>query len=89
MDLRDLTDIIIICVLALMSVTALTIVINRIFFIAKIDISSFESLDELEKVLTRYMHVLATIGANAPYVGFLGTVAGIMVTFSMISIGWY
>jgi biopolymer transport protein ExbB len=86
MDLRALTDIIIICVLGLMSVIALAIVINRAFFIVKANVSAYKSAEELERALTRYMHILATIGANAPYVGLLGTVVGIMVTFSVISI---
>jgi biopolymer transport protein ExbB len=86
MDLRELTDIIIVCVLGVMSVTALSIVINRIFFIVRADISSYKSIEELERALTRYMHLLATIGANAPYIGLLGTVVGIMVTFGTISI---
>jgi biopolymer transport protein ExbB len=86
MDLRELTDITIICVLGIMSVMALAIVINRTFFIIKVNVSSYKSVEELERALTRYMHLLATIGANAPYVGLLGTVVGIMVTFSVLSI---
>jgi biopolymer transport protein ExbB len=85
MEMRELTDIAIICVLGIMSVTALAIVINRAFFISKIDVLSYNSVEELERALTRYMHLLATIGSNAPYIGLLGTVVGIMVTFSVIS----
>jgi len=39
---------------------------------------------ELELHLTRRLHVIATVGSNAPYVGLLGTVLGIMLTFASI-----
>jgi biopolymer transport protein ExbB len=86
MDLRNLVDIIIVCVLGFMSVIALGVVINRAIFIKKVAISEYKTAEELERALTRYMHLLATIGANSPYIGLLGTVAGIMVTFNTISI---
>ncbi|MDR1975392.1 MAG: MotA/TolQ/ExbB proton channel family protein [Campylobacteraceae bacterium] len=86
MDPREIVDIVIVCVLCFISVAALAIVINRAFFILKADISAYNSVEELERALTRYMHILATIAANAPYVGLLGTVVGIMVTFSVISV---
>ena len=31
--------------------------------------------------LTSKLHVIATVGSNAPYIGLLGTVLGIMLTF--------
>jgi biopolymer transport protein ExbB len=86
MDLRDLVDIIIIGVLGFISVAALAVIINRTFFLARVDISEYKSREELERALTRYMHILATIGANAPYIGLLGTVVGIMITFTSLSI---
>lgn len=45
------------------------------------NVREFSSLDELEGSLTDYMNLLASIGSNAPYVGMLGTVLGIMSTF--------
>lgn len=33
------------------------------------------------------MHIIATIGSNSPYVGLLGTVLGIMFTFSAMGTG--
>lgn len=35
----------------------------------------------MEHELTRGLHLIATIGSNAPYIGLLGTVLGIMFTF--------
>ena len=43
--------------------------------------TDFQSRRELELFLTRKLHLIATIGANAPYIGLLGTVLGIMLTF--------
>ena len=34
--------------------------------------------------LTKKIHLIATIGRNVPYIGLLGTVLGIMLTFYMI-----
>ena len=31
--------------------------------------------------MTKKLHLIATIGSNAPYIGLLGTVLGIMLTF--------
>ena len=67
-----------------MSVIALGIVLNRSIYLKKVELSSFDTLDELESNLTSYMHLLAAIGANAPYVGLLGTVMGIIATFGAI-----
>jgi len=35
-------------------------------------------------VLTKRLYLIATVGSNAPYVGLLGTVIGIMLTFATI-----
>jgi biopolymer transport protein ExbB len=35
----------------------------------------------LELEITKKLHLIATIGSNAPYIGLLGTVLGIMLTF--------
>ncbi len=80
-ETRLWVDICVITVLGIMSVVALTIIIERYFYIKKIDVREFSSLDELEGSLTDYMNLLASIGSNAPYVGMLGTVLGIMSTF--------
>ena len=41
----------------------------------------FADRKTLELELTRKLHILATIASNAPYIGLLGTVLGIMLTF--------
>lgn len=81
-----MVDIAVIIVLGGMSVVAFAVIINRAIFLKKVDISVYASLDELENALTAYMHLLASVGANAPYIGLLGTVMGIMATFSSMSV---
>jgi len=44
-------------------------------------IEDYDHRDHLELALTEIINIISAIGANAPYVGLLGTVAGIMITF--------
>ena len=64
-----------------MSIIAVAIGIERYLLFRKIKISDFSDRRSLELVLTSKMHLIATIGSNAPYIGLLGTVLGIMLTF--------
>ncbi len=70
-----------------MSVIAVAIFIERYLFYKKIDISQYKTIEMLELDLTRHLHIIATIGSNAPYVGLLGTVLGIMLTFYVMGTG--
>jgi len=67
--------------LILMSVIALSIAIERHMVYKTIDIAKFSKKKALEIELTKKLHILAIIGSNAPYIGLLGTVLGIMLTF--------
>lgn len=80
----------IIGLLVLMSIVSLAIFIERYFFISKINIEDYSgNRKTLELVLTKRISVVATIGSNAPYIGLLGTVLGIMLTFYTIGIAGY
>lgn len=72
----------IIGLLVLMSVMAVAIALERFLVMRRLDIRDYSDRRSLELELTRKLHLIGTIGANAPYVGLLGTVAGIMLTFS-------
>ena len=50
-------------------------------FYRKLDLAGFTHLDTLNIALTRNLTWIYTVGANAPYVGLLGTVLGILITF--------
>ncbi len=67
--------------LGIMSVAALSIVIERYLTYRKIQTQQFPDKRLLEYELTKGVHLIATIGSNAPYIGLLGTVLGIMFTF--------
>jgi len=67
--------------LLLLSVAALAIAIERYLAYRKIEVERFQDRRTLEFELTRRLHLIATIGSNAPYLGLLGTVLGIMSTF--------
>lgn len=79
--LKTYLDLIIFIVLGLMSFVALALVIERFMYLRRVKLDGFFSLESLEIALTKHFAVIATIGSNAPYVGLLGTVFGIMVTF--------
>jgi biopolymer transport protein ExbB len=80
----------IIGLLVVMSIISLTIFIERYFFIKRIDIDAYEGNRKgLEIVLTKRLAIVATIGSNAPYIGLLGTVLGIMLTFYTIGVAGY
>jgi biopolymer transport protein ExbB len=64
-----------------LSVTVVAIVLERLFFFRSVDLRNYASVKALELELTRRIFVVASVAANAPYVGLLGTVLGIMLTF--------
>ena len=67
--------------LVLMSVVTLWLFIERMMFYKSVRTEDYEHRDNLELDLTDNISVISAIGANAPYVGLLGTVVGIMITF--------
>ena len=68
-------------VLVLMSVVTLWLFIERMMFYKSVRIDDYDHRDNLELDLTDNIGVISAIGSNAPYVGLLGTVVGIMITF--------
>lgn len=79
--LSEYIDIFIFSVLGVMSVFSVAFVIERIVFFANCDTNKYTDLNELELDTTRNLTALSVIGTNAPYVGLLGTVVGVIVTF--------
>jgi len=67
--------------LVLMSVVSLWLFIERLMFYRGFAHESYTNKDALELDLSDHLGTIAAIGSNAPYVGLLGTVLGIMVTF--------
>lgn len=75
----------IIGILLAMSILALAVAMERVRCYRRLRMESYADKKELELHLTRRLHVIASVGSNAPYVGLLGTVLGIMYTFASIS----
>jgi biopolymer transport protein ExbB len=67
--------------LLLLSVVAVAIAVERHLVYKNLNIGHYPDMKSLELVLTEKLHFIATIGSNAPYIGLLGTVLGIMLTF--------
>ncbi len=74
-------DYAIVGILGLMSFLMVWLAIERYLYLRRIDVSTFSHLDELNVALTRNLTELSSIGSSAPYIGLLGTVFGILITF--------
>lgn len=75
-------------ILSLMSIVTLWLFIERLIFYKNVRTEDYEYRDNLDIDLTDNLGVISAIGTNAPYVGLLGTVVGIMITFySMGDVG--
>ena len=79
--LREAIDYGIIGLLIVLSIVALAIAIERYWVFRKVKFGDYAESKSLEIALTNKLHIIATIGGNAPYIGLLGTVMGIMLTF--------
>lgn len=80
--LSQLIDYGVVGLLIVMSIVAIGIALERWLFYRQVRIEMFDNKRALELALTKKLHLIATVGSNAPYIGLLGTVLGIMLTFS-------
>jgi biopolymer transport protein ExbB len=67
--------------LLVLSVWTLAVAVERWLFYRRIEIKQFPNHQMFEMALTKRLVVIGTVAANAPYIGLLGTVLGIMLTF--------
>jgi biopolymer transport protein ExbB len=79
--LKQYLDLAIFGILGLMSFFMIAYVVERYFYFARLDLSQFSTPQSLNVALTRHMTIIASIASNAPYIGLLGTVLGILITF--------
>jgi len=82
--LKEIVDYGIIGLLLLLSFFAIAIALERWSFYRKVDVERFKTKQELEIELTKGLTFIASVASNAPYIGLLGTVLGIMLTFYTI-----
>ena len=79
--LKEIVDYGVIGLLLILGLVACGVAIERWQYFQRIDLAEFQNRDTLEIALTKHLVVIGTIAANAPYIGLLGTVLGIMLTF--------
>lgn len=80
--LKQYLDIAILGTLGFMSFLMLALVIERYFYFLRVDLSQFNHIELLKADLTKNLTTISSIAANAPYIGLLGTVLGILLTFN-------
>lgn len=79
--LKHLVDYGVIGLLVSLSLLALAVAAERWLYYRRVTPTQFENIQLLEMALTKRLVVIGTVAANAPYIGLLGTVLGIMLTF--------
>ena len=79
--LSGIIDYGIVGMLTALSIVVVAVWLERYTFYRKVSIATFQDIKSLELALTGKLSVIASVGANAPYLGLLGTVLGIMLTF--------
>lgn len=80
-NLKYAVDYGVIGLLVVLALWALIVAVERWRFYTCADPSQFATLQSYEIALTQRLVIIGTIAANAPYIGLLGTVLGIMLTF--------
>ncbi len=85
--LKEYLDYLILGILGLMSFVLVWMVVERYLYFRKVELDAFTSEDSLNIALTQHLTIISSIGSNAPYVGLLGTVLGILITFYDIGQG--
>jgi len=83
-QLKDVVDYGIIGLLIFLSFITVAYFIERLLFYRSIDLSTYRHKLTLEIDLSKRLATIASIGTNAPYIGLLGTVIAIILTFYII-----
>ncbi len=79
--LKEAVDYGVIGLLLALSLWAVAVAVERWLFYRRIDPAQYPNLQVFELALTKRLVIIGTVAANAPYIGLLGTVLGIMLTF--------
>lgn len=79
--LKETVDYGVIGLLLVLSVWSVAVAVERWLFYRRVDLAQFQNLEVFETALTKRLVIIGTVAANAPYIGLLGTVLGIMLTF--------
>ncbi|MFG1293611.1 TonB-system energizer ExbB [Xanthobacter versatilis] len=84
--LNEAIDYGVIGLLLVLSILVVAVVLERIVFFARVRPEAYASSKVLELDLSKRLVVVASVASNAPYIGLLGTVLGIMLTFSSMDL---
>lgn len=84
--LVDLIDYGVIGILFLLCFIAVGLSAERFFFYRSLDVAKYARRQELELEIGKNLQFIGTVAGNAPYIGLLGTVLGIMLTFHTIGL---
>ncbi|HHD0409055.1 TPA: TonB-system energizer ExbB [Campylobacter jejuni] len=79
--LKDYIDLIIFLILGIMAFIAFWCIVERMLFFRKINFKNYENQEQFNDAISENLTTIYIIYSNAPYIGLLGTVIGIMVTF--------
>lgn len=79
--LKTYLDISVFGLLGIMSFVMIWLAIERKLFFSRLNLQDYDSIQSLKIDTTHNLTTIASIGSNAPYVGLLGTVLGILITF--------
>jgi len=83
-QLKDVIDYGIIGFLIFLSFITFAYAIERMLYYRSVDLSKYTHKLALEIDLSKRLATIASIGSNAPYIGLLGTVIAIILTFYII-----
>jgi len=83
-QIKDVVDYGIIGLLALLSFITFWFTIERVIYYRSINVNTYKNKTALELDLSKRLATIASIGSNAPYIGLLGTVLAIILTFYII-----
>nr|VFJ67533.1 MAG: biopolymer transport protein ExbB [Candidatus Kentron sp. FM]VFJ68868.1 MAG: biopolymer transport protein ExbB [Candidatus Kentron sp. FM]VFK16887.1 MAG: biopolymer transport protein ExbB [Candidatus Kentron sp. FM] len=82
---KQYLDIAVFGILGIMSFLMIAYVIERMVFFAHVDLDEYDNIYSLQVALSNHVTIIGSIAANAPYIGLLGTVFGILITFHDLS----
>lgn len=83
-QIKDIVDYGIIGLLFFLSFITVAYAIERVLFYRSINVTDYSNKTALELDISKRLPTIASIGSNAPYIGLLGTVLAIILTFYII-----
>lgn len=83
-EIKNIIDYGIIGLLGVLSFVTFAFAIERVLYYRSVNLSNYHNKTALELDLSKHLATIASIGSNAPYIGLLGTVLAIILTFYIV-----